>query len=53
MAPVRAEVNALLLRGIFSRNERLIGMCEELYDHREWLWTFVDIKVSGGGCLPG
>ena len=42
MVPVRAEVNALLLRGIFSGNERLIGMCEELYDHREWLWTFVD-----------
>jgi transposase len=42
MAPVRAEVNALLLRGIFSGNERLIGMCEQLYDHREWLWTFVD-----------
>ena len=42
MAPVRAEVNALLLRGVFSGNERLMGMCEELYDHREWLWTFVD-----------
>ena len=23
---------------------RLIGMCEELYTHREWLWTFVDIE---------
>jgi len=42
MIPIRAEVNALLLRGVFSGNERLIGMCEELYDHREWLWTFVD-----------
>lgn len=42
MAPVRAEINALLLRGVFSGNERLIGMCEELYKHREWLWTFVD-----------
>ena len=41
MIPIRAEVNALL-RGVFSGNERLIGMCEELYDHREWLWTFVD-----------
>lgn len=44
MAPVRAEVNALLLRGVFSGNDRLIGMCEELYNHREWLWTFVDVK---------
>jgi len=42
MAPVRAAVDALLLRGIFSGNDRLIGMCEELYDHRQWLWTFVD-----------
>jgi transposase len=42
MAPVRAAVDALLLRGIFSDNDRLIGMCEELYDHREWLGTFVD-----------
>jgi transposase len=42
MAPVRAKVNALLLRGVFSGNPRLVGMCEELYRHREWLWTFVD-----------
>ena len=44
MAPVRAEINALLLRGVFSGNDRLIGMCEELYKHREWLWTFVDYE---------
>lgn len=44
MVPVRAEVNALLLRGVFSGNDRLIGMCEELYKHREWLWTFVDCE---------
>ena len=42
MAPVRDEVNALLLRGVFSGNARLVGMCQELYNHREWLWTFVD-----------
>ena len=42
MVPVRAAVNALLLRGVFSGNDRLIGMCDELYKHREWLWTFVD-----------
>jgi len=44
MAPLRAEVNALLLRGVFSENDRLIGMCEELHKHREWLWTFVDCE---------
>lgn len=42
--PIRREVEALLLRGVFSGNGRLIGMCEELYDHREWLWTFVEVE---------
>lgn len=44
MTPIRAEVNRLLLRGAFSGNPRLVGMCNELYDHREWLWTFVDVQ---------
>ena len=42
MAPVRAEINSLLLRGVYSGNSRLVGMCQELYKHRDWLWTFVD-----------
>jgi transposase len=42
MRPVRKEINALLLRGVFSGNRRLTGMCEELWKHRDWLWTFVD-----------
>lgn len=44
MAPIRQNVNNLLLRGVFSGNARLVGMCEELYKRREWLWTFVDHK---------
>jgi len=44
MIPVRANINALLLRGVFSGNARLVGMCSELHDHREWLWTFVDVQ---------
>ena len=44
MSPVRKEIDALLLRGKFSGNKRLIGMCSELYKHRQWLWTFVDVK---------
>ena len=44
MSPVRQEVNDLLLRGKFSGNDRLVGMCKELYKHRTWLWTFVDVK---------
>jgi transposase len=42
MGPIRTEVEGLLLRGMFSGKKRLRGMCRELYDHREWLWTFVD-----------
>jgi transposase len=41
MAPVRREVNRLLLRGLQSGNVSLVGMCRELHEHRAWLWTFV------------
>jgi transposase len=40
--PIRAEIESLLLRGVFSGNPSLRGMCSELYDHRQWLWTFLD-----------
>jgi transposase len=43
MQPIRKEIDDLLLRGVFSRNAKLVGMCEPLYDHRDWLWTFVEI----------
>lgn len=41
MAPVRREVERFLLRGIATGNKSLVGMCQELYEHRDWLWTFV------------
>ena len=41
MAPVRREVERLLLRGAESGNASLVGMCRELHGHRAWLWTFV------------
>ena len=44
MQPVRDTVNHLLLRGRCSGNTRLKGMCKELYEHRDWLWTFVDVQ---------
>jgi transposase len=44
MHPIRQEVGSLLLRGACSGNPRLVGMCWELYDHREWLWTFLDVE---------
>jgi transposase len=43
MRPIRREIDALLLRGVFSGNPKLVGMCEPLYDHRDWLWTFLDV----------
>ena len=44
MHPIRQEVESLLLRGVYSGNPRLTGMCRELYDHRDWLWTFLDVE---------
>jgi transposase len=41
MGPVRREVERLLLRGAESGNRRMQGMCRELYNHRDWLWTFL------------
>jgi transposase len=43
MQPIRQQIDALLLRGVFSGNAKLTGMCEPLYGHREWLWTFLDV----------
>jgi transposase len=42
--PVRKEFDGLLLRGCFSGNSRLMGMCEELYSRRQWLWTFTEVQ---------
>jgi transposase len=42
LTPVRHVVDVLLLRGAFSGNPRLVGMCRELYAHRDRLWTFLD-----------
>ena len=44
MQPIRVEVERLLLRGRFSGNRKLVGMCKELYAHREWLWTFLEVE---------
>jgi len=40
LAPVRRKVNALLLRG---HGTAVNGMCRELFAHREWLWTFLEV----------
>lgn len=41
MKPIREQIESYLLRGYF--NARTHGFCKELYDHRERLWTFVDV----------
>ena len=46
LEPVRRAVESLLLRGLFSGHPRLVGMCRELYDHRAWLWTFLEQEVE-------
>jgi transposase len=43
MRPIRQAVDGLLLRGVFSGNAKLHGMCKPLWEHRDWLWTFVDL----------
>jgi transposase len=42
--PIRSQIDSLLLRGAFSGNPKLMGMCNPLYDHRDWLWTFLDVE---------
>jgi len=41
MGPVRRKVECLLLRGTQSGNPDVRGTCRELYEHRQWLWTFL------------
>ena len=41
MGPVRRKVECLLLRGTESGDADVRGTCRELYQHRQWLWTFL------------
>jgi transposase len=40
LAPLRRQVDGLLLRGHGTAAD---GMCRELFSHRDWLWTFLDV----------
>ena len=44
MQPIRQEIDGHLLRGVFSGNAKLQGMCRPLYDQRERLWTFLEVE---------
>lgn len=41
MGPVRRNVERLLLRGTESGDSAVRGTCRELYQHRQWLWTYL------------
>lgn len=46
LAPVRAEIERPRLR---SRHAKTSGTCQELLQHRQWLWTFlggVDVEPT-------
>ena len=43
LRPIRREIDNLLLRGVFSGHAKLQGLCNPLYKHRDWLWTFLDV----------
>jgi transposase len=43
MAPVRAQVEALLERAVASGVERVAGSCANILQHRAALWTFIDV----------
>ena len=42
LAPVRAEIERLLLCGLRGRHAKTAGTCQELLQHRSWLWMFLD-----------
>lgn len=41
MGPVRRKIESLLLRGMKNGGRDVRGTCRELYEHRQWLWTFL------------
>jgi len=41
MKPIRRRIEAYLLRGYFD--VRAYNFCKELWEHRERLWTFLEV----------
>jgi transposase len=41
MQPIRTKIDSLLLRGHGTAAD---GMCRELFCHRAWLWTFLEVE---------
>jgi transposase len=42
MQPIRQRLESYLLRGYFEA--RTHGFCKELWEHQEYLWTFVEVE---------
>lgn len=42
--PICEQFDASVLRGAFSGNPKLKGMCDGIYENRDWLWTFTKVK---------
>ena len=43
IAPVRADFERTLRRAIHANIKGLSGSCSDIWEHREALWTFVDV----------
>jgi transposase len=41
-----ADITAANQAGGSSGHPRLVGMCRKLYEHRTWLWTFLEQEVE-------
>lgn len=41
MKPIRQQIDSYLLRGYFNAHTH--GFCKELYEHRDRLWTFLEV----------
>jgi hypothetical protein len=54
MAPVRKQIEALLRQAVGAKIARLSGSCQDILDHQQALWTFVDRRgasfVAGNAC---
>ena len=48
MAPVRREIERLLLRSAENGNASLVAMCRKLHGHRDWLWTLREKLIKIG-----
>jgi transposase len=44
MNPVRQAVSETLAQGQKCRCQKTAGTCKELFEHQQWLWTFVDVQ---------